>query len=137
MFATLYHLHTYRHRLLKQFLAAIAIFIFALGNLETMYLHPLLHIKQDAQLHSAANESNACHLTVFHNNKSCPDKEHIYTHINTCTICKMTVQQALSTTFYKAEKSNLVYPSYTANLSAALHSTCSVYLPSRAPPFMV
>jgi len=73
---------------------AILALIYLLGTIEIQSVHSILHNTVDeVELHSAANELNSCHQSVYHNQKekNCEHKSH-FVEVKKCLLCQLTMQ---------------------------------------------
>ena len=110
--------------------------LYLVGSLEVGALHSLLHsAPNEVELHSEANETNACHQSVYHNKKEkeCEHKSHVVSH-KKCSLCQFSMQSFQL--FVNREVCQFEIPSeLLTGITDALHTiSVRVYVPSRAPP---
>lgn len=66
---------------------------YLIGTVEFSSFHAAFHPADESGLHSAINESNACHQTIYHNvsGKNCEHTSHIVS-LKKCPLCHLTLQ---------------------------------------------
>lgn len=112
------------------FLAAL----YLLGNVEIQSFHSFFHA-DEVELHSAINESNGCHQSVYHNKskESCNHNAHVV-ELKKCPLCQLTLQSL----HLFVDKSQLEFSIDSNSLSGITNESkeelISTLVPSRAPP---
>ena len=111
------------------------VLIYLAGPVQFNVFHDLFHESEHEDLHSAANEREACHQAVYHHAKegSCHHKTHLIAN-NKCSLCHLIVHapQLLSDDVLAGGQAHTslqqisLYQSYPFLFSPLL--------PSRAPP---
>lgn len=73
---------------LKTFTALLLLNIYLVGSIHTDVLHQFLHAHDNAVAHTAEQEKDACHLSVYHQqkNKGCDHGAHFVKREN-CNFC--------------------------------------------------
>lgn len=113
----------------------VLLVLYMAGVVEISSLHSSVHAQDVTELHSAANEDNACHQNVYHNKKdeNCDHKSHIVS-LKKCPLCQLTIQ---SFQIYTPGLSTGIFIN-VEELHFADDDTLSIavgqLLPSRAPP---
>ena len=110
--------------------------LYLVGTVEVTSFHNVLHSTDgETGLHSAVNESNACHKSIYHNKKgeSCKHKSHVTTN-NKCPLCHLSLQ-----TFEFFIAKPVAYHTLTTTLTSGEVHASTIgevisLLPSRAPP---
>ena len=87
-------------------IVALLCLLYLLGNIEIQSLHSVVHnSKGETELHSAENELNGCHQSIYHNQKEkgCEHTSHLIA-VKKCPLCQLTIQSLhLSTDEIRAE----------------------------------
>ncbi len=112
------------------FLAAL----YLLGNVEIQSFHSFFHADEVA-LHSAINESNGCHQSVYHNKakESCDHNAHVV-ELKKCPLCQLTLQ-SFQLFVNKSQSEFSVNPGSLAGVTnESSEEFLSTLIPSRAPP---
>ncbi len=110
--------------------------LYLLGSLEVGTLHSVLHSAPDEEeLHSEANETNACHQRIYHNQKEkeCEHKSHVVAS-KKCSLCQLSMQSLhlfVTRAICSFEIPNALL---TGGGNALLTIDVQLYVPSRAPP---
>lgn len=129
-----------QNKQIKSGLSATAILlllvIYLAGTVEISSFHAILHNAQDArELHSAVNETNSCHQSIYHNkkDKSCEHKSHIIAN-KSCDLCQLFLESFHFASTKPADFFVISLESQQFETSSLLTSATLSYLTPRAPP---
>jgi len=78
----------------KHFSILFLLLLYGMGSLEIASIHSLLHNpSEEAEAHTAKDENDACHQSIYHNLKSedCNHKAHL-TALKKCPLCQLSIQ---------------------------------------------
>lgn len=121
---------------IKVLVISILAFIYLIGTTEIQSVHSILHNTVDeVELHSAANEQNGCHQSIYHNQKekNCEHKSH-YVEVKKCPLCQLTMQSL----HLIVEKNHSSFSNGGTEINGGINqmpvSDLQLLLPSRAPP---
>lgn len=112
--------------------------IYLMGTVEINTVHAFLHTSEDqTKIHSAANESNGCHQSIYHNKKgkNCEHKAHVVGNIK-CTLCQLSFQVFHFHIAKSAEYVSLFNRPETREIALSITENNYTHLSPRAPPFI-
>lgn len=112
--------------------------VYLMGTVELNTVHAFLHTSEDqAKIHSAANESNGCHQSIYHNKKgkNCAHKAHVGGN-KKCTLCQLSFQSHHFFIAKSAEYVFLVNRPVAREIAFAITENNYTHLSPRAPPFI-
>lgn len=110
--------------------------IYLIGTVEIDSFHAVLHnTPAETSLHSAVNESNACHQTVYHNKKerNCEHKSHLIAN-KKCALCHLTLQSFHLLCSKTISGNSIDSGLLIGDVHACLVGEVSILLTPRAPP---
>jgi hypothetical protein len=112
--------------------------LYSVAALRVNSFHELFHAKEIAELHSAEQENNPCHKSIYHQQSQagCEHKSHI-TENTKCPLCELNVTpDQLVENLFEQTKSTITQaeqPNWLDSILAS-HQVC---LSSRGPPTVV
>lgn len=124
-------------RSFKATFALLFLLSYLIGNTQ-FELHRFNHADENALLHSANQEKDPCHLTLYHHatKNGCEHKTHISEN-HKCTLCDLSSHSHQVIISFRAETLFRFFDDYPiSNLDAKLIDS-DTNLPSRAPPSLV
>lgn len=130
---------THNNRDKSGFAACIVLFllvIYLVGTVEVSSLHALLHnTENQKELHSAVNETNGCHQSIYHNktDQGCEHKSHIVAN-KKCDLCQLSLEPFHFASIRPADYFTISLELPSCEIDAAIVGGTFSHLPSRAPP---
>lgn len=116
--------------------AIILMLMYVAGTVEVDSIHSLIHSEGIAGLHSAKNEADPCHQTIYHNLKGCHHKSHVI-QADKCPMCQISLhnnQFGAKRLAFEGITSSVVIPQhFTGSFISEIVTESS----SRAPPFIL
>jgi ferredoxin len=122
-------------KLFRQICWVLLLALYAAASLKVDSFHELFHAQEIKELHSAEQESNPCHKSVYHQQteNGCEHKSHI-TENTKCSLCEFNVTpDQLADELAAESEAKTVQPKQTVWLDAEPASV-NISLSSRAPP---
>lgn len=116
----------------------VLLVIYLVGIVEVSSFHALLHNSPNQkELHSAVNESNSCHQSVYHNQKDqgCAHKSHIVAN-KKCDLCHLSLESFHFASIKPADYFTISLELPSCEIDAAIVGGIFSHLPSRAPPIV-
>jgi hypothetical protein len=121
----------------QSFIKALALLpllsLYLLGATELSGVHEFIHSDEHVS-HSNADEANACHRAVFHNEKeACSHKTHV-TQKSECSLCDHVPSNDATIHSARCEYLKSLSLAHHTVLFASKATTSTSLLPARAPP---
>lgn len=110
--------------------------IYLVGTVEISSFHALLHnTENQAELHSADNEANGCHQSVYHNKQDlgCEHKTHIIAN-KKCDLCHLSLESFHFASIKPADYFTISLDLPNIEVETAITEKTFSLLPTRAPP---
>ncbi|HCM75542.1 MAG TPA: hypothetical protein DIS90_04125 [Cytophagales bacterium] len=112
--------------------------LYLVGTVEIGSFHAILHNTQDeSKLHSKVNETNACHQSVYHNQKgkNCEHKSHVVAN-KKCAMCQLSHQSFHFASAKPADYLTISVKGHGGEVQPLVTAEEFSLLPSRAPPLL-
>jgi hypothetical protein len=120
---------------IKPFVVILLLLLYILGTVEIDTFHSALHANDNTVLHSAQNEKDFCHRTIYHQDKKngCEHKTH-FTDLKLCPLCQVTSH---SDHFFFVRNHNenpIVNSNYLEAVLIDFETEIACFKSPRAPP---
>lgn len=112
--------------------------VYLMGTVELNAFHSFLHSSEDqAKIHSAANELNGCHQSIYHNKKekSCEHKTHVVGN-KKCALCQLSFQSFHFFTARSIGYFSLFSRPAAGEIAIVITKNDYTHLSPRAPPLV-
>ena len=125
-------------RRLITFSSVIAcILLYIIGSVEIESIHGLSHESDHAEIHTIESESDPCHVSLYHQERSgaCDHEAHISKN-NTCSFCDAQLHQSHLFLSLNGDLAPLTITDTTSECVQDLFSETLPCLRGRAPPIV-
>jgi hypothetical protein len=114
---------------------ALLIGVYFLGSVEVETLHTISHQEENAEIHSAENEENPCHISIYHKDiqDGCDHPTHV-TKNTKCSFCDTQLHTTHLAIEGGASSTFISYPIHWAAESSNSSDSFISYIQGRAPP---
>jgi hypothetical protein len=122
---------------LKAFFAIIFLLLYVAGNAPVEIIHQFIHANDAHVSHSADQEKDPCHNTIYHVGKK--DNCHHDTHLvklAKCSLCDLIIHSDHVAIVNQSSESVQSYFLINEHVLPGLPHHIALQLPSRAPPVL-
>jgi hypothetical protein len=118
----------------KSFFVLVFLVFYAAASLRINSIHEFFHSENLVELHSAEQESNPCHISIYHQREAgCEHKSHI-TESTKCSACECKVSVDDVTQISSVTQTSFQFPLNEFPFSGEILSCSDLTFSERAPP---
>lgn len=122
-------------RLLQTCCATLLIGVYLLGSVEVETFHAISHHQENAEIHSAKNEANPCHISIYHKNvqDGCDHRTHV-TKNTKCSFCSTQLHNTHLLSEDVSPSALISFTTHWVDESSDSSDSFVSYTQGRAPP---